>query len=571
MRKRITSWWPSVLFLPLLLVGFRATAGDTLRVSSPFYHIDRINNILLINQRVADINAGDHRWTHLQLDGVYALNQPIDSARTDIGFRATSNLGVYRLYFTQLPVVEIGTRLPILDTPSVHGRFSLVEASGQQVRSDLGIEFRGGFSQWFAKKSFELSFWADTLGTASRDVGLLGMRTDNKYNLQAMYNEPLRFNGKVSNELWMDLHQPYYRTAEPEAKSGVTMQYVELLLNGQYQGVYALSERIDRKQLKLKKYSNGITGELYKGSDWGGAVTFDTLPPFNNASTTWGGFEYKHPEEQVDWSRLYDFVAFVENSTDNSFYAGIRQKFHAGNAVDYYLFLNLLRAGDNTGKNLYIARYKQGEPYFYVPWDLDGTFGTDYAGNNTGDVDDILTNGLYTRLNQDCAADGFREALRTRWTALRATILTEAAIMARFRANYEYLATNNVYEREGLAWGNPQADPNQLTYMTNWLRHRLSYLDGVFGQTCSSVTAAAGAKPAVALALYPNPASGAVNVQCDAAAYELIIRDLSGRPVLQKALKGPQNQVSTQGLGKGLYVVTIRSAQGVATQKLVLQ
>lgn len=559
----------SLLFLPLLLLGFRAAAGDTLRVASPFYHIDRINNILLVNQRLADINAGEHNWTHVKLDAVYALSQAVDSMQADASYRATSNLGSYRLYFTQLPVAEVGTRVPIMDTPSVYGRFSLVAANGQQVQANMGIEFRGAFSQYYPKKSYELSFWDDTVGAVSRDVALLGMRNDNKYNLQAMYNEPLRFNGKVSNELWMDLHQPYYRAAEPDAKSGVTMQYVELLVNGQYQGVYALSERIDRKQLKLKKFNNGIVGELYKGSDGNSATTFTTLPPFNNNSDVWGGFEYKHPEELTDWTNLYNFVDFVENSDDNSFYGSIQQKFHLGNAVDYYLFLNLMRATDNTGKNLYIARYKKNEPYFYVPWDMDGTFGTDFVGGNTGDVDDILSNGLYNRFNQDCSAGGFRETLRTRWTALRGTILTEPAIMARFQANYDLLKANNVYEREHLVWYDFQANPQQLTYMSNWLRHRLSYLDGVFGQAC--ITAASTAKQQATLALYPNPASGAVNVQCDAASYDLTIRDLSGRTVLQQALKGPQNQVSTQGLRKGLYVVTIRSANAVATQKLAIE
>mgnify|MGYP005742584177 CR=1 FL=1 len=62
------------------------------------------------------------------------------------------------------------------------------------------------------------------------------------------------------------------------------------------------------------------------------------------------------------------------------------------------MFLNLIRATDNTGKNIYLAKYKQGEPYFYIPWDLDGCFGTIWNGTNSNITDDILKNGFISRV-----------------------------------------------------------------------------------------------------------------------------------------------------------------------------
>ncbi|RTQ48513.1 T9SS type A sorting domain-containing protein [Hymenobacter gummosus] len=560
-----------LLALLVLLPALGARAGDTLRVAAPLYHRDAAHRLILVNQSLAALNAGStENRQFLALDQVYEFVQPVRTFRTDSAYHVAAGGTTYQLYFTALPIIHLDTRHQIADTPSVYARFALVQPSGATVRANAGVEYRGASSQAYPKKSFELSFWDDTTGAASRDVALLGMRTDNKYNLQAMYNEPLRLRSKVANALWLEIHQIYYQAQEPEAKNGIAAEYVEVFVNDEYRGVYALSERVDRKQLKLKKYANNtITGELYKGADWvGGATTFSAVPPFDNRFDTWGGFEYKHPEERIDWTYLSNFCSFVVSSSDADFYSSYKQKFHLGNAVDYYLFLNLTRALDNTGKNLYIAKYKQGEPYYYVPWDLDGVFGTDWSGGYTGSVNDILSNGFYDRLERDCSPGGFRETLRTRWAALRATVLTEAHIMAKFRANYDYLQGNNVYAREQLVWSAFRADSADLASTAAWVRQRLGYLDGEFGQAC--ITAAVRQTPGL-LKLYPNPATEVLRVECTAPAYELSIRDLNGRVVLQTALKGPQNQVNIGALRAGLYVVTVQTPTATATQKLVVE
>src|SRR5690606_26557681 len=104
-------------------------------------------------------------------------------------------------------------------------------------------------------------------------------------------------------------------TAEPNAVTGVAMEYAELFVNGSYQGIYALSERIDRKQLKLKKYNGSIRGQLYQGVSWG-APTFSFAPPYNDSLRSWSGFEYKYPTEVTEWFFLHEFVDFVINAPE---------------------------------------------------------------------------------------------------------------------------------------------------------------------------------------------------------------------------------------------------------------
>jgi hypothetical protein len=397
------------------------------------------------------------------------------------------------------------------------------------------------------------------------------MRTDNKWNLQAMYTDQLRLRSKVAFELWQEMDKLYYQAQEPDAKNGIAMVYAELFINGSYQGIYALSERIDRKQLKLKKYNKGIMGELYKGVNAAdGASTFVSVPPIDNSSLTWGGFEYKEPSELTDWANLHSFVDFVVNSSDADFYSQYKNRFRLDNAVDYFIFINLLRAADNTGKNAYIAKYKLNEPYYYVPWDLDGTFGDNWYGANDGVTNDLLSNGFYDRLRKDYSPTGFQSALASRWAELRASIITKEHIVAKFTQNNDYLLASNAYEREHLAWPDYQYDTAQLTYPADWLTRRIAYLDTVFTAP-NAVLSAAAAAPVAQLQVYPNPASGYLSVAVGPAPCQLTIRDVSGKVVKQLAVGGGTTTLAINELPKGLYLVRITSQAATAVRKLVVQ
>ncbi|WP_245126120.1 CotH kinase family protein [Hymenobacter volaticus] len=544
--------------------------GDTLSISPNFYHIDREKSIIVVNQSANSLSVRNtNPKSHISLDRTYEFDQSIREISTDSSYKVSLAGSVYTLYFTQLPIIHINTSRAIEDTPNVYARFTMVEDTGLITQSNLGIQTRGAYSQTFPKKSYELSFWNDTVGTIDRDIRLLGMREDNKWNLQAMYNEPLRMNSKVANELWQDIHEIYYKALEPTAKNGIDMAYVELFVNDEYKGLYALGERVDRKQLKLKKYNNGIKGELYKGYDWGGASTFTSLPPFSNASSTWGGFEYKHPEEEVNWSNLYNFVGFVENSSNKDFYDNYKQKFDIDNAVDYYIFLNFTRALDNMGKNIYIAKYKTGDPYFYVPWDLDSVFGNNWEGNIVNITDDILSNGFYDRLINDCSPGGFRAKLVQRWAELRSSVITEDNILAKFEVNHEYLTHNNVYKREHTAWSSYTANASYLSYVRGWVRNRIGYLDVAFNQQCTPLNARL-ARQEVGLKLYPNPTSDFLTIESDPLPFEFSIQDMRGKTVLKTSLKGSTNKVDLSLIAKGIYIVTVKSSKAIQTQKLIV-
>jgi hypothetical protein len=532
-------------------------------------HLDASRRLLLINAPLAALHPTSDSLRALQCGSTtYVLTHALAHLSPGTAYAATAAGSSYTVYFTRLPIMEIAVRQAIADTPSVYSRMVLNDSTGQLAQTAMGIQLRGAYTQTLIKKSYEVSLWTDSTGKTTQNMALLGMRNSDVWNMQAMYNDPLRLRLKVANELWQQINKPYYQALEPTAKTSIAFAYVEVFKNGSYQGIYTLTERIDRKQLQLKKYANNtFQGELYKGISADSATLYHGAPRFDNTSTVWSGFEFHEPSEKTDWTTIHDFVSFVVHSPDTAFYRQIPQRFNQASAIDYFLFLNLVRAADNTGKNLYVAKYKSGEPYFFVPWDLDGTYGDDWMGLNQNVTNDLLTNGLFDRLMRQQGANSFMAAAASRWANLRNTILTQPRLVANINANNAYLQRSAVYEREHLAWPGYQYDPQQLTYPATWLTARLAYLDQVFSYQPLATTNAAAAS---AVQLYPNPASGTLYVQTSGPTAQLVVQDVRGRQVLQASLAS-NTRLDISALAPGMYLARVSSASGTTVRKLVVQ
>lgn len=286
----------------------------------------------------------------------------------------------------------------------------------------------------------------------------------------------------VSEELWRSFDTLYYQEKEPEAKSGIYLKYVELIINNKYRGVYALAEKMDRKLLKLKKEKKDVVkGELYDGYTWDSPVRFFGIASSTDSnSIVWGGWEVDYPDT-TNWEKLYDFTRFAIQSSNAEFQADIFNKLVESNAINYYLFMNIIYAADNTGKNIYLAKYDVNEPYFFAPWDLDGTWGYAFNQNRTP-YDKNLTNGLFTRL-WDLNVNDYREKVANRWFLLRSTVFSKQSLFNAFEKQFNYLYLNGVYSREALLWKAgiyPDFSKKELDYMEEWTNQRLSFLDSYF-------------------------------------------------------------------------------------------
>ncbi len=171
---------------------------------------------------------------------------------------------------------------------------------------------------------------------------------------------------------------------------------------------------------------------------------------------------------------------------------------------------------------------------------------------------------------QDCRPDGFRERLRQRWNDLRTDVITHDAIVGMFAQEHAYLETNGAYQRESMAWVDYEQDPAQLGFLSTWLTARLTYLDSSFNAPCdpTGITEQALAN----FSLYPNPASGHVQIVLDGAGAmaDLSLIDGMGRTVLQRMIQGERTTVDISGLRPGLYLAQVRRDGQAVTIKLII-
>ena len=474
----------------------------------------------------------------------------------------------YKLYRTTMPVITINTDGPIVNSPAVHGTISVADADGNVITMHAGFKIRGTSSQQYDKKSYRVELWTDATGAEMADTTFLGMRSDDDWNLEAMWAQPLRLRDKVANELWMEMYQLPYAESEPDALPGIRMEYADLFVNDSYVGVYALTERMDRKQLGLRKFNGEIRGVLYKGNG-AGAPTFESLTDYDNTLDTWDNYEWVYPNEDeafYDWSHLYSFTNFVMNASENVFNAQYSAQFDKDNAIDYYLFVNALKAMDNMGRNIFLARYKKSGTYFYLPWDLDAIWGLDTYGNQTNYSGGLMSNGFFDRLTSDCTNSGFVAAAKTRYNTLRSGILTKSHIMQMVQSQYDELVENGAYAREHEAWPSFTVDASQLTYMSDWLDNRFHYLDSEINADCGTwdiETPEPVEEPIQSAEVFPNPANERINVRF-AEVGEAVVRlyDMTGRLVYTSQATTQAFVIPTQGMAKGIYtLVTIFGAK----------
>lgn len=469
---------PQILFfLSIVFLGCKSDdlivddvpQGDGLSVS---YAIDSELNLVLYNGKDVNVQEG------LIIDNeTLIFDTPDTSFSVGKAYPCTYKGSSYIFYRTELPIITISTNdQEIVDEPKIPGKMTFIESGKESVDFDLGIELRGLLSQTFPKKSYSIELREEQGSEEEIDASFLGLREDDDWILDGLWNEPLRIRNHVANALWLKMGRYHYQN-EKQVTFGVKTDFCELFLNGNYRGVYGLSEKVDRKQLGLKKFDEGIRGELYKGDDWRPGTLFEGVEPFDNSSTFWYGYEAEYPDEigELNWNGLYELVDFVSKVEKPTFDQGIVSRMDTNNLVDYYILINVIYATDNIGRNLYVGRYDSETPYFIVPWDLDATFGNKFDGERHNDAFQIISNNLFDRLLENSV---FRTELNQRWVSLRSNVLQVSELQKSFLTSFEYLKANGVYSREALSTELPQNySETEIEFLNSYFDVRMEYLD----------------------------------------------------------------------------------------------
>lgn len=430
----------------------------------------------------------------------------------------TRQMASATLTFTGLPIVQ-------MECGSVNGNtytpgFIKVHEPAKNVTPEkLNSEYkwRGATAMNFDKKSYNIKL-KDALG-AKLQKSFFGLREDNNWVLDAMAVDYARMRNRVSTDLWNDFSTPPYQTAfENGVINGTRGQFVEVFINNEYRGLYCMTEKVDRKQLQLKKYdevTKQVNGVLYKSTGWSfevfmGGLNNDqtkktSIPdPLDFQGELWNEFEVKYPDlsdgEVVDWRPLYSAVNFTAFSTDAYFASNVNNVFDMPVWTDYYLFIELLLATDNQGKNTYFYAYDKNASgkISVAPWDCDGTFGRRWSGSKDWGYGNCLPEQDFTnfvvanehgqstvflRLMQN-NVNGFNSALRARYAQLRSTYFSPENLISRFTSYNTMFEKSGASAREITRWnGSGLSNMNfqaEMNYLSDWITRRIAYLDDTY-------------------------------------------------------------------------------------------
>lgn len=190
-----------ILIIFILFSSSCVIASDTLLIEPGFWHKDSNLKMVIVNKSLLSLKSSVGSSNHIFLDSVYEMNVDIQNIQYSESYKLSGADGEYDLFFTSLPIFKINSFEEIVDEPKVAATGILTDTMGQIIQSTLGIEFRGGFSQTYPKKTFGIEFWYNMQNQSEKDVSFFGMREDGDWILMAMYKEPLKARNIVNHAL----------------------------------------------------------------------------------------------------------------------------------------------------------------------------------------------------------------------------------------------------------------------------------------------------------------------------------------------------------------------------------
>lgn len=497
-----------------------------------------------------------------------------------------------QLQFTFLPIVEMRVASCNKSTYTL-GTLRLTDAdvAGYDSTNYAKFRYRGATASGFEKKAYNVKI-CDAAGE-SVDRQFFGLREDNNWILDAMAVDPACMRNRVATDIWNEFAtKPYYADREKKALTGTRGHFVEVFLNGHYHGIYCMTEKMDRKQLKLKKFKSAadsksgedeVHGALYKADQWcyevfvgheSGSSYYPGTAPRSYSNTlgqeTWASFELKYPdyeEEAVDWEPLWNGINFAVTSSQSTFESGVASHFDLPVVNDYYLFLDLLLATDNHGKNMlyfvYDRQGTEGDRLSLAPWDLDGTLGarwdgsTTYTKDYTQDFENFLNSyehgeyGLFYKLRNSTTLN-WKQQLTDRYKELRRTYWQPEVLAKRFATYGDLFSKSRADKRETNRWGSKTKHsniPSAVTYCESWIKGRLEALDAKYGYD-PIIDAVNDAVAEDYLAVDGGYRQLVIN---SGKAQHLNVYSLSG--TLVRSVSATAGQTTVDGLEPGVYVV----------------
>lgn len=356
------------------------------------------------------------------------------------------------------------------------------------------IKYRGSSSLRYEKKSFAVKLLDDN--GKSLDVAILGIREDDSWILNAMAIDRIRMRDRLLFDIWNDFSGTPYNT-DYENRNGTKGYFVEVFLNGEYHGLYCMTDKINRKLLGLKKIKEENDGTivtrglLLKCNQNGSASTLTGYNDEPMDTEEWNHWELQYPDDYPSadtYSPLARLIDFCTETSSDIFKTDYEQHFYKQNLLDYHLFYLTFCIYDNFMKNTFLSTIDltKEEKFLITPWDLDCSLGEFWDGTHNEELinnDNIYVNP-FARLWKD-NVDNYKTELCNLWQKASKTIFSEEAIVKRMNDYADSFVKSGAWEREYRKWnGNPVVlteDPQEeLAYIKQWFHSSHINLNNYF-------------------------------------------------------------------------------------------
>lgn len=416
---------------------------------------------------------------------------------------------------SNLPIVIINTlnSQPIPDEPKIQADMKIIYNGFGQINNvtDLpnyqgmiGIEGRGAYSQSLPQIPYLFETYNGVFGSKI-NVPLLNMPKEHDWILQATYNDKT-FLRNVNT----------FDMARIGGEYATRTQHCEVIINGEYKGIYFLCEKIkqddDRVIIEKLDSTNNIAplvtgGYIFKHDYSAPGWTSQWSDPNCVGSQLKYQYYYPKPNDITNAQGAYikNYVDSFETALLSPNFAnpisGFRKYIDEKSFIDYYLLNELTLNTDGFKKSMYFHKDRSKKIVAGPVWDFDWAlkyspwFANDLSGY-VSETDpcsqDVPIIFWFKRMMQDPA---FANSVKCRYNTLRAYDLDTTRMFHYIDSMSNYLNQAQVrhyarWQTLGINVGTPENGPIPTTFageierFKQFYRDRIYWLDNNLPGTC---------------------------------------------------------------------------------------
>jgi hypothetical protein len=381
-----------------------------------------------------------------------------------------------------------------------------------EYKGRIEIELRGYTSQYVPKKQYGLE--TQYTDESNFNVSLLGLPAENDWILNGPYSDKSLMRDVLAYQLSRELGQYAPRT-----------RYCELMINGEYQGLYILIEKIKRGTERVNISEEETDSDESRDITGGYIYKIETNRNGSNELPGWKtafgeiDMHWHDPKEtdlssaQADYSIGYfnDFESalFCDNFTDSAI--GYKNFIDINSFIDYMIINEVAKNIDSYRLSTFL--YKDcddvNSKLIMGPvWDFNIAFGNAYY--NEGYLTEDLEAPAYIWWQRFLQDSSFCRLLIDKWKFYRNNSLRTERIMNiidSLAIVLEEAQTRNFKQWDILGtyiWPNSYIGAtyrDEVLYLKDWLKNRISWMDDYFEHYFDLPAL----PDSTSLKIYPNP------------------------------------------------------------------